>query len=295
MTRGTTTAALSSQSISFDEFLECLDVPSPCELNKPIFKKMFSEATDGKKAILDATDKKALKDDIKKIHWLYTLKPSTINIAPYKHSEREYPEIAILHVELSSAVSNKSPISNKTTVRRIANFINRAIPYPLVILFTCEKEGAQNLSLVLADKRINQADKEKWVIEDSIHTYWINLASVSSMEFNFFESLKISELPFTNFFACYQALIERVVAIKCAEHSGIFSIESAATLSHKNPSKKSSSTARLDRLRELERLEAQRSEISNKLKKIKQMGKQVELNTRIKKINDEIANIKGSL
>jgi len=51
----------------------------------------------------------------------------------------------------------------------------------------------------------------------------------------------------------------------------------------------------LDRLRELERLKAKRSEISNKLKKIKQMGKQVELNIQIKKINDEIANIKGSL
>ena len=279
-----TSNATSTHSISFDQFLEMLDVPSSCELNKPIFKKMFSEATDGKKSILDAADKKALKDDIEKIRWLYTLKPNTINIAPYKDSEREYPEIAILHVELSSAVNSKN------IYRRVAHFINRAIPYPLVILFTCEEDGAQSLSLVLADKRINQADKEKWVIEDSIHSYWINLASVSAAEMSFFESLKINNLPFTNFFAFYQALIERLVAIKCAEHSGDFSIERTG-----QPNEKASSTARLDRLRELERLESQRSEISNKLRKIKQMGKQVELNTQIKKINDEIANIKGSL
>lgn len=284
MTTNTTTAALSSRSISFDDFLEMLDVPSSCELNKPIFKKMFSEATDGKKSILDAADKKALKDNVEKIRWLYTLKPNTINIAPYKDSEREYPEIAILHVELSNAVSSKN------IYRRIAYFINRAIPYPLVILFTCEKDGSQNLSLVLADKRINQADKEKWVIEDSIHSYWINLASVSAAEMGFFESLKINNLPFTNFFAFYQALIERLVAIKCAEHSGDFSIEKTGCLNER-----ASSTERLDRLRELERLEVQRSEISNKLKKVKQMGKQVELNAQIKKINDEIANIKGSL
>jgi hypothetical protein len=81
-----------------------------------------------------------------------------------------------------------------------------------------------------------------------------------------------------------------VVAVKCAEHSGIFSIEKAAT-----SSQKTSSTARLDKLRELERLGTQRSEISSRLKKEKQMGKQVELNTKIKKINDKIANIKGSL
>ncbi|MGO3344153.1 MAG: DUF4391 domain-containing protein [Marinomonas sp.] len=275
---------LSTQSISFDDFLEILAVPSSCELNKPIFKKMFSEASDGKKCILDAADKKALKDDVEKIRWLYTLKPNTINIAPYKDSEREYPEIAILHVELSSTISSKN------IYKRIAHFINRAIPYPLVILFTFEKDGAQNLSLVLTDKRINQADKEKWVIEESIHSYWINLASVSAAEISFFESLKINNLPFTNFFAFYQALIDRLVAIKCAEHSGDFSLGKTGQLNEK-----ASSTARLDRLRELEKLESQRSKISNKLKKIKQMGKQVELNTQIKKINDEIANIKGSL
>tara|TARA_R110002095_G_scaffold150072_4_gene129652 strand:+ start:270 stop:1115 length:846 start_codon:yes stop_codon:yes gene_type:complete len=273
------------QSISFDDFLDLLAVPKACEINKLIFKKMFLDANDGKKAILDSADKKALKDDIDKIRWLYTLKPNTINIAPYKDQEREYPEIAILHIELAQS----------ERLKRIAHFINRAIPYPLVMLFTCEAGSAQNLALVLADKRINQADKEKWVIEDSIHTRWITLISVSSAEYEFFESLKISKLPFTNFFALYQALIERVVAVKCAEHSGIFSIEKAATSSQKSSSQKTSSTVRLDKLRELERLGAQRSEISNKLKNEKQMGKQVELNTQIKKINDEIANIQGSL
>jgi len=268
----------------FEAFLDGLSVPNSCVLNKPLFKKMFQEHAD-----LDAKDKKSLKYDVDKIRWLYTLKPNTINIAPYKDSEREYPEIAILHVELSSSVSNKKPASSKT-VRRIAHFINRAIPYPLIILFTCEIDAAQNLSIVLADKRINRADKEKWVIEDSIHSYWINLASLRAAEISFFESFKINNLQFNNFFSFYQALIERLVAIKCAEHSGDYSLEKTGHLYEK-----ASSTARLDRLRELERLEAKRSEISNKLKKIKQMGKQVELNTQIKKINDEIANIKGSL
>ena len=85
-------------------------------------------------------------------------------------------------------------------------------------------------------------------------------------------------------------MIERLVAIECAKHSGDFSLDKAGRII-----KSFQYTTRLDRFRELERLEVQRSEISNKLKKIKQMGKQVDLNTQIKKINDEIANIKGSL
>ena len=277
------------QSISFDDFLDLLAVPTTCEINKPIFKKMFLEASDGKKAILDAADKKALKDDVEKIRWLYTLKPNTINIAPYKDQDREYPEIAILHVELAS------PVYNKRAVKRIAQFINRAIPYPLVLLFTCqtltlETKVQENLLIALGDKRINQADKEKWVIEDSIQSPWISLSSIKPAEMKFLESLKTSNLPFTNFYAFYQAFIESIVAIKCAEHSGHYSVGDSNSLE-----KVASSTARLDKLRELERLDAQRSEISNRLKTEKQMGKQVELNTQIKKINDEIANILGSL
>lgn len=279
-----TTEPQPPQSISFDDFLDLLAVPKACEINKPIFKKMFLDASDGKKAILDAADKKALKDDVEKIRWLYTLKPNTINIASYKDQEREYPEIAILHVELAS------PDSNKRAVKRIAQFINRAIPYPLVLLFTCLDQGQEILLIALADKRINQTDKEKWVIEDRILSPWISLFSIDSAEMQFLESLKTSNLPFTHFYAFYQAFIERIVAIKCAEHSGLYSVGDSNSLG-----KDASSPVRLDKLREFERLDAQRSEISNKLKKEKQMGKRVELNTQIKKINDKIANIKGSL
>ena len=80
-----------------DIFLNQLSIPKSCELNKPVYKKYFLE-----NRILDATDKKALKEDVSKIRWLYTLKPSTINISPYSDDERDYPEVAILHVELLS-------------------------------------------------------------------------------------------------------------------------------------------------------------------------------------------------
>jgi hypothetical protein len=269
-----------SKLADFDDVLELLDIPSACALNKPIFKKMFLEATDGKKSILDSADKKALKDDVEKIRWLYTLKPNTINITAYEDREREYPEVAILHIDLSSP----------DKVKRIAQFINRAIPYPLVQFFTCETVGNQMLSLVLADKRTNQADKEKWVIEDSVQTQWIDLSSIQKSEMQFLESLMLSNLSFSNFFAFYQSIIERVVAVKCAEQNGEFSLEDSSSTSDGV-----TSTERLEKLRLMEKLEAQRSDISNKLKKVKQMGKQVELNTQVKNINDEIANIKGSL
>ena len=256
----------------FDSFLSGLAIPESCKLNKPIFKKMFLD-----NGALDATDKKCLKDDIDKIRWLYTLKPSTINIAPYNDSQREYPEVAVIHVELSRAERFK----------RIAHFINRSIPYPLVLLFTCDIEGRYSLAISLADKRTNQADKEKWVIEDSIQTDWFDLSDQANAETEFLASLTTSNLPFQNFWRFYQALSQRVIAINCASHSRNFSLGDSNQTTTANE--------RMSMLRELEKLEAEKSEITNKLKKEKQMGRQVEMNTYVKEINDEIARIKGKL
>jgi len=257
---------------SFDDFLEHLDIPSSCRLDKPVFKKLFLG-----NGVLDATDKKCLKDDISRVRWLYTLKPSTINIAAYGDDMREYPEVAVLHVELS----------NSSRVARIAHFINRSIPYPLVLLFTAEIDGHTSMSISLADKRINQADKEKWVLEDSVNSGWLTFSDQSASESEFMNSLKVTVLPYTDFWHFYQALMERVIAINCAFHSGDFKLDVRGSTDQ--------SAGRLEKLRELEKLDVQKTELANNLKKQKQMGRQVELNTKVKNINDRIAEIKGSL
>lgn len=262
---------------SFDSFLEYMDIPDTCKLGKPIYKKMFQES-----GVLDASDKAALKKDIEKIRWLYTLKPSTINIAPYQDKEREYPEVAILHVE----------VTNPNRIKRIAHFINRSIPYPLIILFTQEQDGNESVAIAVADKRINQADKEKWVIEENLVTDWITfikreeLANKSSIQQAFLDSLKFSELPFSNFWQFYQAIVDRVVAFNCAELTDQFKLGGKT---------KASSANRLATLQSIEKLKLEKSNIANKLKKEKQMGRQVELNTQVKKINDKIAQLTRNL
>lgn len=266
---------------SFDDFLEHLDIPDSCRLDKPVFKKLFLDSSDGKRSVLNATDKKCLKDDILRVGWLYTLKPSTINIAAYRDDSREYPEVAVLHVELSNSSRNA----------RIAHFINRSIPYPLVLLFTAEIDGHTIMSVSLADKRINQADKEKWVLEDSVNSGWIRLEDQSASESEFLKSLKVSVLPFTDFWRFYQALMERVIAVNCAFHSGDFKLYNH----HSIGGALNQGVGRLEKLRELEKLDVQKAEIANKLKKEKQMGRQVDLNIKVKNINDRIAEIKECL
>lgn len=256
---------------NLEDFLESLQVPASCQLNKPVYKKMFLDM-----GALDATDKACLKDDVSKIRWLYTFKPGTINIPAYKDSEREYEEVAVLLVELNS----------RARMKRIAGFMQRSIPYPLVLIFFDNIEGKDCFSISLSDKRINQADKEKWVIKDTVFTDWISFKEQTGEEASFLKSLSINNLSFKNFWEFYKSFTERVIAINCAEHSGSFTLDETG---------KAESVGRLGKLKELERLEVKKAELANKLKKEKQMGRQVELNTKIKQIKDQMFAIKGSL
>lgn len=255
---------------TLEAFIDHLTIPKSCELNKPVFKKLFLE-----NGILDIADKAALKDDVEKIRWLYTLKPATINIAAHVDSERDFSEVAILQVELTAT----------KRLKRIATFMQRSIPYPLVLLFT---QGNQ-VCLALSDKRINQADKQKWVVEEPLYTDWIDLAGPTAAQAAFLEDCNINSFSFANFLSFYKSLTERVIAINCATHSGRYERGEADNIENKP------SEARLERLRELEKLNLKKAEIAIKLKKEKQLGRQVELNTQIKKINDALEKIRETI
>lgn len=255
---------------TLEAFIDHLSIPRTCELNKPVFKKHFLD-----NGMLDIADKTALKEDVDKIRWLYTLKPSTINVAAYVDSERDFSEIAVLQVELTSA----------KRLKRIATFVQRSIPYPLILLFSQENQ----VCLSVSDKRINQADKEKWVVEDILHTDWIDLTAPTLAQAAFLEDCNINSFSFANFLSFYKSLAERVIANNCATHNGRYERDATGNIENKH------SEGRLERLRELERLNLQKTEIANRLKKEKQMGRQVELNTKIKQINDLIQKIRESI
>ena len=75
------------------------------------------------------------------------------------------------------------------------------------------------------------------------------------------------------------------VGVNTPNPQGVFNIDGS----------QDTSTSRLKILRMLEKLGLKKAELANKLKKEKQMGKQVELNIQVKKINDEITHLKANL
>ncbi len=236
-----------------------LAIPGTCHLGKRVFKKLFHE-----NASLGATDKKALRDDIDTITWVYTLKPATIPIHAYKDDEREYDEIALLQVDLKT----------QKRTGRIVEIIHRAIPYPLVLVFVFEQSAA----LSLAHKRFSQAEKGAFVAEDFVTSAWIDLGpgGPTATEQAFLDSLAVKNLPQTHFYAFYSALMDRLIALDCARLSGEYRIEATAERRE----------ARRQRLAQCHELENRIAETRAAAKREKQINRLVEFNIEIKRLQD---------
>lgn len=246
-------------------FYSYMDIPEKCLLNKPLFKKLFQDHAD-----LDITDKKALKDDINKIRWVYTLKPSTLNIEPYIDDIREYDEVAIIQVDLTSP----------TRVGRIANFVNKAIPYPIVLVFNF----ADTIAINVADKRINQADKAKWVVEDAWMTEWFNPDKPNKAQQKFMRDMAMKNLSSMNFYAFYTDIKNRVIALKTSTRSGYYQVGS--------PEK---SESRRESLTQIVALEREITELRSALKKETQFNKKLELNVSVKERQEAIKQLEQNL
>lgn len=245
--------------------LDAFAFPPEAYLNKFIPKKLISENTD-----LDITDKKALRDDIDKIRLVYALKPATVNIEAYRDDIREYDEVAVIQIDLSSP----------NCAQRIANFINKAIPYPIILIFSF----SDTIAISVADKRINQANKSKWVLEDIWFTQWFNPDAPNEIQKKFMQDLAFKNLSFVNFYAFYTDIKDRIIALNVAQRSGKYTITTGED-----------TNSRATAMHKLEQLEQEKSELQNKLSNQKQMGRQIDIATKIKKIADQINDIQGGL
>lgn len=252
---------------SIEGFYANLGLPEACSLGKRLFKKQFYEHGQ-----LVVADKMAFVEDIEGIDWSYTLKPSTINIPKLEDDTHEYLEIAVLQVVLTAIERHA----------RIASVIQKAIPYPILIVFV----RGQHMAIHAADKRINRADANKIVVEASYDTGWIDTSAPSAAQDAFLSDFRATNFSYRTLFDFYQDAVGRIIALNCAAHSGQYAPPSETTKPKAD---------RLEALRQMEKLHQERNETRNKLKKEKNLGTQVKLNTRIKQLSDSIEAIRKEI
>ena len=203
------------------------------------------------------------------MEWRYTLKPATINVAKYEDADREYLEIALLHIKIKS----------DTHVKRLGEVIQRSIPYPLVLVFEC----GNRININLADKRVNRADASKLKVEQFFDSDW--LFSNSEIELAFLEQLNATSYSHQDLFTYYQELMRRVVALQTAKFTGKFSLTVNAE----------ADKLRQENLQALKQLELQLVSLKAQVKNETQFNRKLEGNVQIKQVKQQIQQITTKL
>jgi hypothetical protein len=181
-------------------------------------------------------------------------------------------EIAVLQIMLTGTERHA----------RIAAVVQKAIPYPLLIMFV----SGSRLAINAADKRINRADANKILVEAVYDSGWIDTAAPRPEQDAFLSDFRTKNFSYRNLHDFYQDAVGRLIALTCATHSGKYE-PPGVNGKHK--------ADRLEALRQMDKLQLERTEIRNKLKKEKNLGTQVSLNTRIKQLSDRIEAIRDDL
>ena len=242
-----------------EDFFESLNFPINTVVNRKLDKKEFLENFS-----LNINDRKLLSQAIDRITLENILNQDTINISPFVDENKDYSEIAVIKVK----------ISNKEKLKSINNIIQQ-IPYSLIVFYIYENE----ISLCLSPKRINKADSSKLVVEEVNFSKWIDFSNLTNIDKSFLQSLSINNHPFTNLLAFYESFIDKLISYNASIYSGTLSI--------------SKDTKQI--LENIKKIEAQIIELKNKIKKETNFNEKVSFNMELKKLNDSLKDLKGSL
>ncbi|MBA6233969.1 MULTISPECIES: DUF4391 domain-containing protein [unclassified Colwellia] len=276
-----------------DMVFDHLALPDSTFLGTRITKKMLIDNNE-----LSSADKKLVTDVIQSVEWQNTLKPETLNIPVYVTETVEYIEVAVIRVVL------KTDGKQKGKLNKINKLLHSLIPYPVILLVKQEDE----LAISLADKRINQADKSKLVIEHIYSSDWLFTKNLTENENYFLNDFSLKNTSSINYFELYHDFISMMLSLETSKIFGRYISK------NQNNSKSISGASdgqsdNLDcsvfiektnedktyLLRELGALETELASIRNKIKKETQMNIKMQLNVEAKIIKDSIGQLKRSL
>jgi len=243
-----------------DEILTALDLPINCRLDRRVPKKLLLE-----NGAPTAADKRRINEGIEEFFWIAALKPTTIGVPEYRDTEREYLEIAVLRLVLRAGA--------KTT--RLLELVHRAVPYPLILI----ADQAGQIGISAAHKRWAQNEAGKTVLDGEIVSTDCDGVQDAGFLPAFSATLALGRQMHASLYALYQSWVDVLLALKAARVTGVYRLAANA----------GDAAARRDALRECARLDAEIARLRAAAAGEKQMPRQVELNSMIKKLNEQLA------
>jgi len=274
---------------------EQLNLPDKTYLGTRVAKKQLIENSQ-----LSSSDKKAVQEDIEAIIWRNTLKNTTLNIAPYHETIEannestdkldsdsyvlEYNEIAVIEVTIRST----------TRAKKIAELIQRAIPYPILLVLHLKHVTAENepsIILNLATKRLSKADHSKLKVERFYQSpaFTITQLTSDSIEDVFLKSLSVEKQSFVNFYEFYMGWVKQFLDLEKSKHTNEF------TESDNQSVDIAQAKSQAQLLDSISSLESKLAGIRKKITQEGQINRKVELNIQAQKIKNQLSILKSEL
>lgn len=247
------------------EYNDIFNFPSRTLLNKRLTKVFFSKNFE-----LSRIEKKTLQNEVVKMEWVSSLKPSNTNIPKFETETHLVEEVQFM----TCTVSNLDKHG-----KVVVDLFQKYIPYQIVLVV--EDEGYWMLNLT--NKRINLNDKSKRTIEKSFTTNLINKIESEAVK-RFVKTLSFDRVNRTNLNTVYQSYINSVIQLKSSEITGVF-----------NDQNLQNNQRDIESIERKENLEMEIITLKNQLKKETQLNSQISINIEIQKRKQEIQNITQTL
>lgn len=250
--------------------LAALKLPAAALVQQRVPKKLLID-----NGAITAGDKRVIADGIDEIHWLASLKPSTVGVPTFMDGGappvREYLEVAVVSVQLRSGAKE----------HRIAELVHRSIPYPLLLLL--EQPGT--LTLSVGHIRWAQNEAAKLILDGAPYEARIDANSPAASVAALLEALALTHLPRADLFALVQGLIDALTGFRTSLLTGC-----SAT----PPTRERAAAKRLALQRCIE-IDSQIAQLRGAAVKEKQLPRQVALNLEVKRLTVERAKLIASL
>ncbi len=235
--------------------INLLKIPERSIQNQKLTKKSILE-----NANLKASSKKVIRDDIDEMLIVALVDPKSSNINAYEDDNYSIDAILLIQVLLKK----------RESLTKVAEILHTVIPYQLLIVFSYQDE----LSFNIADKRINQVDKDKRIIGNYTFTEWLKTGDDKLNKF--IDSIAFSNLSHLNLKAFYDDIRTRIYNLKTSLINGEFQAKSIEE-----------SQDDIILLRKIKEINAEILKLKNTYKKEINFNAKVKLNVEIKKLEKE--------
>ena len=211
--------------------------PDKALVNRNIPKTKFYEHASITRAVKDA-----FVSQIQQITWAYKLSPETINLAAVKGLF----EIQVFNIQLKTPELSDGVLLS----------IDKAIPHPILYQLYFEDK----MRVVLAYKRLNEADETKWVVEQYLATEWITQAEADKLK---------KPLPIAlNLGGLYEQMLKALMPIQANEGENI--------------------RQQTQRLAQIAQKQKEIEQLQRKMRNEKQFNHKVEMNHQLKALQVQL-------